>query len=82
MIDETNFLSLLIDPSKRHNHLVLGLSFFKNKIKTFDALNTVKVEDISPIELMLLEQYLLVNAINILDLGSIGFFGKELMYVG
>lgn len=82
MVDKTNFFSLLIDPSKGHNHLVFGLSFLEDKIKAPDAMNTVKVEHIFSIELMLLEHYLLVNAINILDLGCIVFFGKELMNVG
>lgn len=69
MIDKTNLFSLFIDPPQCHNHLVSGLSFFKNEIKASDVIDTVKVKYISSIELMLLEHYFLVDAVDIFGLG-------------
>ena len=82
MIDKANLFTLLIDPSKRHNHFVLGLSFLEDQIKASDVMDTVKVKHISSVELMLLEHNFLVDAIDILCLGCIGLLGEELMNVG
>lgn len=69
MIDKTKLFSLLIDPSQCHNHLISGLSLFENQIKVSYIMDTVKVKHISSVEFMLLENYFLVYAVDVFDLG-------------